>query len=315
MDREERLNFMQEDRRAWAAQRGAIKRAEHQLLDHPKVLNDALALRILGKDRDSIMEAEILQSQASPLSPCLRATTVVRSRFVEDKLDLGVRRGVCQYVILGAGLDTFAYRNPYPEGILQIFEVDHPMTQAWKRDRLQEAGITPPSDLTFAPIDFETQTLMEGLGDAGYDPAKSTFFSMLGVTPYLTAEAVMATLGSIAMTPEGSEIVFDYMIRPSLLNSDQQSFFQAFSQKVASAGEPWQTFFAPEMLKQDLRAMGYGYVEDNGPEEIDALYFKNRKDGLRVWKLTHLMNARIGDVKDAAEHAPLGSCGRTELIC
>ena len=306
---------MEENRRTWAAQRGAIKRAEHQLLDHPKVLNDALALRIIGKDSDSIMEAEILQSKASPLSPCLRATTVVRSRFVEDKLDLGVRRGVCQYVILGAGLDTFAYRNPYPEGILQVFEVDHPMTQTWKRDRLEEAGITPPNDLTFAPVDFETQTLMEGLGDAGYDPGRPTFFSMLGVTPYLTMEAVMAILGSIAMVPEGSEIVFDYMIRPSLLNSDQQSFFQAFSQKVASVGESWQTFFDPEVLKQDLRAMGYGYVEDSRPEEIDALYFKNRKDGLRVWKLTHLMNARVGDVKDAAEHAPLGSCGRTELIC
>ena len=306
---------MEENRRTWAAQRGAIKRAEHQLLDRPKVLNDALALRIIGKDSDSIMEAEILQSKASPLSPCLRATAVVRSRFVEDKLDLGVRRGVCQYVILGAGLDTFAYRNPYPEGILQVFEVDHPMTQTWKRDRLEEAGIAPPNDLTFAPVDFETQTLMEGLEDAGYDPGRPTFFSMLGVTPYLTMAAVMATLGSIAMAPEGSEIVFDYMIRPSLLNSDQQSFFQAFSQKVASVGESWQTFFDPEVLKQDLRAMGYGYVEDSRPEEIDALYFKNRKDGLRVWKLTHLMNARVGDVKDAAEHAPLGSCGRTELIC
>ena len=315
MDREERLNSIQEDRRTWAAQRGAIKRAEHQLLDHPKVLNDALALRIIGKDSDSIMDAEILQSEASPLSPCLRATTVVRSRFVEDKLDLGVRRGVCQYVILGAGLDTFAYRNPYPEGILHVFEVDHPMTQAWKRDRLEEAGIPLPNDLTFVPVDFETETLMERLGDAGYDPAKSTFFSMLGVTPYLTLEAVMATLGSIAMAPEGSEIAFDYMIRPSLLNPDQQSFFQAFSRKVASAGEPWQTFFDPEVLKQDLRAMGYGYVEDNGPEEIDALYFKNRKDGLRVWKLTHLMDARIGDPNHAAEHTPLGSCGRTELIC
>jgi len=306
---------MQEDRRTRAAQRVAIKRAEHQLLDHPKVLNDALALRIIGKDSDSIMDADILQSKASPMSPCLRATTVVRSRFVEDKLDLGVRRGVCQYVILGAGLDTFAYRNPYPEGILQVFEVDHPMTQTWKRDRLENAGISLPNDLTFVPVDFETEALMEGLGDSGYDPAKSTFFSMLGVTPYLTLEAVMATLGSIAMAPEGSEIVFDYMIRPSLLNPDQQSFFQAFSQKVASAGEPWQTFFDPEVLKQDLRAMGYGYVEDNGPDEIDALYFKNRKDGLRVWKLTHLMSARIGDVRDAAEHAPLGSCGRTELIC
>jgi methyltransferase (TIGR00027 family) len=261
------------------------------------------------------MDAEIRQSGASPMSPCLRATTVVRSRFVEDKLDLAVRWGVGQYVILGAGLDTFAYRNPYPEGIVHVFEVDHPMTQAWKRGRLKETGIGLPKDLIFAPIDFETETLMERLLDVGYDPDTPTFFSMLGVTPYVTAEAVMATLGSIASAPEGSGIVFDYLIRPDLLTSDQRSFFEAFSQKVASSGDPWQTFFDPGVLKQDLRAMGYGHVEDNGPEAINALYFKNRTDGLRVWQLTHLVNARIGDLEHAGKHAPLGACGRTELAC
>lgn len=306
---------MEGDRRIWSAQRGAVKRAEHQLLDHPKVLNDALALRIIGKDRDAIMDAEIRQSEASPLSPSLRATTVVRSRFVEDQLDLAVRSGVGQYVILGAGLDTFAYRNPYPEGIVRVFEVDHPATQAWKRDRLKETGITPPGDLTFAPIDFETETLMEGLGEAGHDPYAPTFFSMLGVTPYVTAASVMATLGAIASAPEGSGIVFDYLIQPALLDSDRRSFFEAFSQKVASSGEPWQTFFDPEALKRDLRAMGYGWVDDNGPDEINARYFKDRKDGLRAWPLTHLMEARIRDDRGAGRHAPLGACGRTELTC
>ena len=284
---------MQKNRRVWAAQRGAIKRAEHQLLDHPRVLDDPLALRIIGKDSDSIMQAELLQSESSPLSPCLRATTVVRSRYVEDKLAIGIRRGILQYVILGAGLDTFAYRNPYPKGLLHVFEVDHPMTQAWKRDRLQEVGITPPSDLTFAPVDFETQTLMEGLREAGYDQTKCTFFSMLGVTPYLTIESVMTTLRLIAVAPEGSEIVFDYLISPSLLTSDQRSFFEAFAHKVASAGEPWQTSFDPGLLKRDLRVMGFGYVEDKGPEEINEIYFKNRKDGLRTWSLTNVMSARV----------------------
>jgi len=275
------------------AQRGAIKRAEHQLLDQPKVLDDPLALPILGKDSDSIMQAELFQSESSPLSPCLRATTVVRSRYVEDKLAIGVRRGVRQYVILGAGLDTFAYRNPYPKGSLHVFEVDHPITQAWKRSRLREVGVLPPSDLTFAPIDFETQTLMEGLREVGYDPAKCTFFSMLGVTPYLTIEAVLATLRWIALSSEGSEIVFDYLILPSLLTPDQRSFFEAFAQKVASAGDPWQTFFDPGSLKRDLRAFGFGYVEDKGPEEINTMYFKNRKDELRTWGLTNIMSARV----------------------
>jgi methyltransferase (TIGR00027 family) len=216
-----------------------------------------------------------------------------RSRYAEEELALDVRRGVRQYVILGAGLDTFAYRNPHPEGVLHVFEVDHPTTQAWKRARLKEIGITLPSNLTFAPVDFETQTLAEGLWGAGYDPGKCTFFSWLGVTEYLTIEAVMATLRFIASAPVGSGVVFDYMISPSLLTPAQRSRFDALAQRVASAGEPWQAFFDPRLLTRDLRAMGFGYVEDKGPEEINARYFKNRKDGLRVGSLSHVMNAQV----------------------
>ena len=138
------------------------------------------------------------------------------------ELALGVRGAVCQYVILGAGLDTFAYRNPYPQGTLHVFEVDQPATQTWKRARLDEMGMTPPGDLTFAPVDFETRTLADGLRGAGYDPGKGTFFSWLGVTEYLTTEAVMTTLRFIASASKGSGIVFDYMISPSLLTPVQR---------------------------------------------------------------------------------------------
>ena len=216
-----------------------------------------------------------------------------RSRYTEDELALGVRRGVCQYIILGAGLDTFAYRNPYPQGMLHVFEVDHPATQSWKRARLGEVGITLPGNLTFAPVDFETETLAEGLLGAGYDSRKCTFFSWLGVTEYLATEAVMTTLGFIASAPVGSEVVFDYMLSPSLLTPTQRSHFDALAQRVASAGEPWRAFFEPALLIRDLQAMGFGYVEDNGPEEINARYFKDRKDGLRVGSLSHLMKAQV----------------------
>jgi methyltransferase (TIGR00027 family) len=177
--------------------------------------------------------------------------------------------------------------------VLHVFEVDHPATQTWKRARLDEVGIALPDDLTFAPVDFETQTLEEGLRAAGYDPGKSTFFSWLGVTEYLTTEAVMTALRFIASTPAGSGVVFDYMISPSLLNPAQRSRFDALARRVASAGEPWQAFFDPGLLTRDLRAMGFGYVEDKGPEEINARYFKNRKDGLRVGSLSHVMNAQV----------------------
>jgi methyltransferase (TIGR00027 family) len=177
------------------------ERAAHQLLDDPKVFDDPVALRIIGKESASKLQADLHHVEAMPLSPYLRAFVAARSRYAEDELAAIVRRGVRQYVILGAGLDTFAYRNPYPEGVLHVFEVDHPTTQTWKRARLEEIGIALPGDLTFALVDFETQTLAEGLHSAGYDPGKRTFFSWLGVTEYLTTETVMAALRFIASAP------------------------------------------------------------------------------------------------------------------
>jgi methyltransferase (TIGR00027 family) len=284
---------MKEFRPSPTAQRVAMKRAAHQLLDDPKVFYDPLALHVIGKELASALQADPRQFEATPLSPYLRAFVAARSRYAEDELPLAVRRGVSQYVILGAGLDTFAYRNPYSEGVLHVFEVDHPATQTWKQARLEEAGITLPSNLTFAPVDFETQTLEEGLRVAGYDPGECTFFSWLGVTEYLTTEVVMATLRFIASAPVGSGVVFDYMISPSLLTPAQRSRFDALAQRVASAGEPWRAFFDPGLLTRDLRAMGFGYVEDRGPVEINARYFKNRKDGLQVGSLSHIMNAQV----------------------
>jgi methyltransferase (TIGR00027 family) len=188
---------MKENQPSRTAQRVAMRRAAHQLLDDPKVFDDPVAILIIGKESASALQADPHQSETTRLSPYLRAFMAARSRYAEDELALGVQRGVRQYVVLGAGLDTFAYRNPYPE-VLHVFEVDHPSTQAWKRARLEEIGIAIPGNLTFAPIDFETQTLAEGLRSAGCDPGICTFFSWLGVTPYLTAEAVAATLRFIA---------------------------------------------------------------------------------------------------------------------
>jgi methyltransferase (TIGR00027 family) len=287
------MTFMKENRPSATAQRVAMQRAAHQILDDPKVFDDPVALLIIGKESASALQADPRQFEATRLSPYLRAFVTARSRYAEDELALGVRRGVRQYVILGAGLDTFAFRNPHPEGALLVFEVDNPTTQTWKRARLEEVGITLPGDLTFVPVDFETQTLVGGLRAKGYDPSKCTFFSWLGVTEYLTPNAVVATLRFIASAPAGSSVVFDYMISPSLLTPAQRSNFDALERRVASAGEPWQAFFDPGLLTRDLRAMGFSYVEDKGPEEINARYFKNRKDGLRVGSLSHVMNARV----------------------
>jgi len=275
------------------AQRVALRRAAHQLLDDPKVFDDPVALRIIGSESHAALLANPTHFEETPLAPYMRISMAARSRYAEDELADAVQRGVTQYVILGAGLDTFVYRNPYPEDALHVFEVDHPRTQAWKRARLEEAGIPLPRNLTFAPVDFETGTLAAGLRGAGFDPGECTFFSWLGVTPYLTGEAVKATLRFIATAPPGSGVVFDYLIPPSLLTPTQLKYFDLLAERVASVGEPWRTFFDPPALIDELRSLGFSRVRDNGPDEINARYCANRADGLRVGSLPHLMYAEV----------------------
>lgn len=280
---------MRENRPSTTAQRVAMRRAAHQILDQPKVLDDPIALRILGAESASALQADPQGLERTPLARYLRAFLAVRSRFAEDELAHAVERGARQYVVLGAGLDTFAYRNPYPT--LRVFEVDHPATQAWKRERLGEAEIPLPGTLTFAPVNFENQTLAEGLRRSGFRFEEPTFFSWLGVTPYLTLDAITATLRFVAARPAGSGIVFDYAISPALLSTPELLVFDALAKRVAAAGEPFQTFFDPSALTADLRAKGFVQVEDLDGKTLNERYFQGRTDGLRVGSLAHMMSA------------------------
>jgi methyltransferase (TIGR00027 family) len=199
---------------------------------------------------------------------------------------------VRQYVVLGAGLDTFAYRNPHSG--LRVFEVDHPATQAWKRERLEAAGIAIPTSLTFAPIDFERRTLADGLGQSGFNGSAAAFFSWLGVTPYLTREACLVTLSFIAKMPAGSGVVFDFAVDPALLNLGQRMALKALSKRVAAVGEPFQLFFDPEKLQGEMKGMGFRRTEFLQGKELNARYFKDRKDGLLVrGSIGHLMAAWV----------------------
>ena len=284
---------MKENCPSTTALRVAMRRAAHQIVDEPKVFDDPLALRILGTENGSAPQSDPKWSEDTPLACGLQAFLAARSRLAEDELHIAIERGVCQYVVLGAGFDTFAYRNPYPEDVLHVFEVDHPATQIWKRTRLEEAAIPIPRTLTFSPVDFETQTLEEGLRCAGFDTSKCTFFSWLGVTQYLTSSAVAATLRFAASMPVGSGIVFDYTISPSLLNPAARLAFDRLAHHVSLAGEPFETFFDPSQLKCSLRAMGFGQIEDLGPGEINSRYFQGRQDKLRVGGFARVINARV----------------------
>jgi methyltransferase (TIGR00027 family) len=247
----------------------AAHRAAHQVLEDGGIFADPLAPRILGRGAEEIAR----DAAARPERLAMRLFIAVRTRFAEDHLAAAVARGVRQLAVLGAGLDTFAYRNPHEAAGLKVFEVDHPATQGWKRERLFEAGITPPPSLTFAPVDFERAALADGLAAAGFDPERPTFFTWLGVVPYLTREAVFATLGFIAALAGGAEVAFDYSDPPTALAPEQQAGQKLRAERVAALGEPWLSYFSRETLAADLSRLGFRGIEDLGPSEIRARYF------------------------------------------
>ena len=202
----------------------------------------------------------------------MRLFIAVRTRFAEDALAAAIERGVQQLVVLGAGLDTYAYRGTCRER-LRIFEVDHPATQAWKRQRLADAAIPVPRNLTFAPVDFERQDLAAGLETAGFDPARQTFFMWLGVVPYLTAEATWSTLDFIGSLPNGAHVVFDYSDPPESFSPEMRIEHQQRAAHVAELGEAWVNYFEADELRSKLTALGFSEVEDLGPQQILSRYF------------------------------------------
>jgi methyltransferase (TIGR00027 family) len=284
---------MKQNHPSLTAYKVAMMRAAHQVLDDPKVFDDPIALSIVGAQGASAVFSE-REKFKKRLSGYLRAIVVARSRFVEDELSQAVKRGIRQYVVLGAGLDTFAYRNPYSDCGLKVFEVDYPATQAWKRWQLMEAKISIPDSLTFISVDFERQALAERLRESGFRTDEPSFFSWLGVTMYLNRETVMATMKYISSsTPSGSGIVFDYVVPPSSQSFMRRWVFKLLAHRMAVVGEPWHSFFEPDSLIRDLKADGFTQIETIGPAEINERFFRNRADKLMVGGFGRLMKARL----------------------
>ena len=270
-----KLQWMQTGRASKTALRVAIRRAAHQVMDHPRILEDPIAVRLVGNAFTRDMERA-----QHKVARDFRAFMAVRSRFVEDHLAAAVAQGVSQYVVLGAGLDTFAWRNPFPT--LRVFEVDFPATQEWKHGMLEEAGLQIPARLTFVPMDFEHKTLAAGLIESGFDAAKPAFFGWLGVVPYLTREAFRATIGDIARMPGGSGLGFDYGLSPEVLSPLRRLALQALADRVAAAGEPLKLLFTPEELERELLQAGFARVEQCDTAQLNQLYFAGRTDGLKL---------------------------------
>jgi len=232
-------------------------RAAHQILEHGAIFADPLAVRILGVPADELL--------ADAPRRAMRLFIAARTRFAEDALAGAVAGGCRRLVVLGAGLDTFGYRNPYPD--LAVVEVDHPDTQAWKRRRLAEAGIPVPESLTYVGVDFERESLADRLRLDG--PA---FFVWLGVVPYLTRQGVDETLGFVAGRP-GNEVVFDYAQSPERMPAERRAALTARAERVAKLGEPWLTYFEPDEIAAELTGRGFRKITDLGPAGLAAQYF------------------------------------------
>lgn len=260
------------------ALRVALRRAAHQVYDaHPLVLDDPIAVPILGAGYTEELRRTPTRPDR-PFSVALRAFMVARSRYAEDNLAQAVARGVTQYVLLGAGLDTFAHRNPYPH--LRVFEVDHPATQQWKRDLLQSSDLPVPANLTYAAVDFERESLPERLGATGFDTNAPAFFAWLGVVPYLTLTAFRSTVSFIGSQPAGSGVALDYGQPRSALPFVEQLAHDSIASRVQLAGEPFQLFFTPVEIAAEFTA--FRTTEDLGTTEINARYFTNRSDSLKL---------------------------------
>jgi methyltransferase (TIGR00027 family) len=284
---------VKEGRASRTALAAAARRAIHQLVDEePKVFTDPVAVPLVeAAGRGTI--AEYLQGQSPPDLTSSRAGWLLRSRFAEDELAAAAAQGVRQYVILGAGLDTFAYRQPSFARDLRIFEVDHPDTQAWKRTALAVADISVPPNLAWTPVDFERETLAAGLAAAGFDSARPAFFSWLGVTQYLSLPAIDTTLRLVATLPHPSTIVLTFVLPDEALTGEDLQRGQEGARMYAARGEPWLSRIGADELRARLLNLGFAHVVHLTPEEATARYFAGRRDGMCAPHLEQLMSAVV----------------------
>jgi methyltransferase (TIGR00027 family) len=269
------------------ARGAAAHRAIHQTLEGGVIFGDPFAATILDDDTRAGLE----EMAADPSRRPLRLFIAARSRFSEDTLAACVARGVRQIVVLGAGLDTFSLRNPHAGLGVRVFEVDYPATQGWKRERLKQAGLAVPALLTFAPVDFERQSLADGLTAAGFQRDRPAFFQWLGVVPYLTREAISATLEFIAGVAE-SEVVFDYAEPFENHPGERRAHVMAVAARAASLGEPWLSLFDPLDLSEMLHNMDFAVVEDLGLAEISDRFYGELKRDIRIGAGPHVVRAR-----------------------
>ncbi len=275
------------------AEASAYLRAVHMSIDgEPKILEDPLAAKLLGPGLDDKMTADH-ERLARPGLIKARSLIVMRSRYAEDELTAAIDRGVGQYVILGAGLDTSPYRDGHPANDIQIFEVDHPDTQCWKLEKLNEAGIQAPENVRYVAVNFESDSLTERLSAGGFNNDEPAFFSWLGVTYYLHQEAILDIFRYVAQLPSPSQLVFDFVMGDAELSDTEREAMKVIVAYVKEYDEPWLSRFEPSELRQMLNDSGFGETFYFSHDLATRRYFEGRSDGLSLDFSTQMMSAIV----------------------
>ncbi|BCK55703.1 S-adenosyl-L-methionine-dependent methyltransferase [Nocardia wallacei] len=259
------------------AVRTALWRAMHLRKDSPPyVFEDEIGLRLVEPEDGWQDRPDMDPALTAPM----RAGILARARFIEDLVAEQAARGVDQYVLLGAGLDSFAQRRPESAAGLTVFEVDQPGPQAWKRRRLEELGFGIPPWLRLVPVDFEAHSWWDRLTDAGFDPGRPAVVASTGVSMYLTREANIATLREISRLAPGSTLATTFMVPMELIGPDEQRLRGFAEQGARSSGTPFISFFTPEEMLALATEAGFPAARHVAPDELIGRYFAGRPDGL-----------------------------------
>jgi methyltransferase (TIGR00027 family) len=290
----------------------AYRRAYHDAYDTPKVFEDRFAALFVSPDEATAIEDGFIHiltrarphlavdgDRAATLANAIRTDTgtplvLGRARYNEDLLNTAIQKGVAQYVIIGAGFDTFALRRPDLSDRVQVFEIDHPTTQDLKQQRLRDAGLDIPVNVHYVQADFEVESVADVLVRSDYDPFQAAFFSWLGVMSYLTRPAIEGTFSAITrMAPMGSEIVFDYLTAMAFVPEHQSPALKLRFDRARAVGEPYITGFEPSELSSFLKPLGYALMEDLGQTQQTERFFRNRTDGICPVEYWHWAHARM----------------------
>jgi methyltransferase (TIGR00027 family) len=268
--------------------RTALWRTLHVEIDAPPhVLVDRVGLQLAQPDPDWRDRPDMNEYATGGV----RASIVARARFIEDLVTDQFEHGVKQYVLLGAGLDTFVQRRPEIASRMTVFEVDQPEPQAWKRQRLVELGMGVPEWLRFVPVNVETDSWWDGLLANGFDPSMPAVVASLGVSMYLTAEATAVTLRQCATLAPGSTVAMTYMLPVELVEPDEQPILRATDAAARASGTPFISYYSPDDVLAMARDAGFATARSVTAADYTERYFVDRADGLRPFTTEQMLVA------------------------